>query len=66
MQPLIPDVGILASHDPVTIDKASLDIVCKKGGKDIFYAHHRTYGEVQLEAAESLGMGSVGYELVEI
>ena len=66
MQPLIPDVGILASHDPVTIDKASLDIVCKKGGKDIFYAHHKMYGEVQLEAAESLGIGSVGYELVEI
>ncbi|VUT24099.1 MAG: 4Fe-4S ferredoxin [Candidatus Methanolliviera sp. GoM_asphalt] len=66
MQSLIPDVGILASRDPVAIDKASLDLVCKKGGREIFYAYNRTYGEVQLETAESLGMGSMGYELAEI
>ena len=33
---IAPDIGILASRDPVSIDKASLDLVNKACGRDIF------------------------------
>lgn len=66
--PLIaPDIGILASHDPVAIDKASFDIVKKVCGKDVFKeAHPNQDGMIQLKYAESLGLGSLDYELVTL
>ena len=62
-----PDVGILASLDPVSIDKASLDLVTKASGKDIFKeAHPEQDGLKQLKYAQDLGLGSLDYELIEI
>lgn len=66
MRPIISDIGIMSSMDPVAIDRASLDKVYSVGGKDIFYNIHGIYGERQLEMAEMLGMGNMEYELVEI
>lgn len=64
---IVDDVGIFASGDPVSIDKASRDLVNKKAGKDIFKeAHPERNGFIQLEYAENLGLGNLEYELVEV
>jgi len=62
-----PDIGILASTDPVSIDKASLDLVNLACGKDIFKElHPERDGSKQLKYAQKLGLGNLDYELVEL
>ncbi|MGE5197940.1 MAG: DUF362 domain-containing protein [Deltaproteobacteria bacterium] len=62
-----PDVGIFASRDPVSIDKASYDLVIKTCGKDIFKeAHPKRDGFKQLRHAAEIGLGNLEYELIEI
>ncbi len=62
-----PDVGIFASSDPVSIDKACLDKIISACGKDIFReAHPKRDGMKQLEYAQELGLGSMDYELIEV
>jgi len=64
---IAPDVGLLASNDPVSIDKASFDLVNKSCGKDIFKATHPEQdGIKQLKYAQEIGLGSLDYELVEL
>jgi len=64
---IAPDIGILASSDPVSIDKASLDLVTRACGKDVFLeAHPARDGLKQLAYAAKLGLGSMEYELVEV
>jgi len=64
---IAPDVGILASNDPVSIDKASLDVINKVCKKDIFKAAHPDQnGMVQLRHAQEIGLGSLDYELIEL
>lgn len=61
------DVGILASRDPVSVDKASLDLVKASCGKDIFHeAHPDCNGLIQLEVAQSVGLGNLDYELIRL
>jgi uncharacterized protein len=64
--PLIaPDVGILVSSDPVSIDKASLDLVTKKCCQDIFKtAHPGKDGIKQLMYAQQIGLGNLDYDLI--
>ena len=78
--PLVDDIGILASTDPVALDKASLDLVTSApsaanspvaGKADTGDDKFRTFrpdidGELQLTIANSLGMGSMKYELIRI
>ena len=64
---IAPDVGILASSDPVAIDKASYDIVEKACKKDIFKsAHPDKDGNIQLLYSEKIGLGSRKYDLIEV
>jgi len=64
---IAPDVGILASSDPVSIDKASLDLVVRACGQDIFKAAHPEQdGTKQLYYAQKLGLGNLDYELIEL
>lgn len=64
---IAPDVGIFASYDPVSVDKASLDMVNKICGKDIFKDTHPDQdGMKQLEYAEEIGLGNLDYDLVEL
>jgi uncharacterized protein len=61
------DVGILASSDPVSIDKASFDLVKASCGKDVFHEVHPDYdGLVHLEYAQSVGLGNLDYELIRL
>lgn len=64
---IAPDVGILASLDPVSIDQASFDLINQACGRDIFKeSHPRREGARQLEYAEELGIGSRDYELITL
>ncbi len=65
---IIQDVGIFASEDPVACDKAAADMVIETAGEDIF---HKVYPNAdiyknQLEYAQSLGLGSIEYELIRL
>jgi uncharacterized Fe-S center protein len=57
------DVGVAFSDDPVALDAASLDLVVKKNGEDIFKKHHGFDGMPMLKRAEEMGVGSVEYTL---
>ncbi len=62
-----PDVGILVSADPVSIDKASLDLVIEACARDIFKeAHPERDGNKQLHYAQALGLGRLEYELITV
>ena len=64
---IAPDVGILASSDPVSIDKASFDVVNRACGKDVFKASHPDQdGAKQLRYAQEIGLGSMDYELITL
>jgi len=65
-KPIIEDIGILASADLVAIDQASLDLINKKIGKNIFKELHGVSGLDQLRYAEKLGLGSRKYKLIEL
>ena len=67
--PCMADIGILASLDPVAVDQACIDKIWASGdkGRDHFIARvERQNGRHILPYAESLGLGSREYELVEI
>jgi uncharacterized Fe-S center protein len=72
---LFPDIGILASIDPVAVDKASLDLMDRArlwraprriSGPDKLGQWHRVDSLVQLRVASELGLGSLEYDLVAI
>ncbi|MDD2679582.1 MAG: DUF362 domain-containing protein [Candidatus Omnitrophica bacterium] len=64
---IVPDIGIFASTDPVSIDQACLDAVNKAAGKDIFRElHPQRDGAKQLMHAASLGLGSLEYALIVV
>lgn len=61
---IIPDLGVLASTDPIAVDKASMDLVRKAHGKDLAgLAFPGIDGEIQLTHGEMIGLGSTRYEL---
>ncbi len=78
--PIVPDIGILASRDPVAIDAASFDLVNRQQGlgssllssghapgEDKFHAvHAETDGYRQILYAEKIGLGTARYDLVSI
>jgi uncharacterized Fe-S center protein len=62
-----PDIGILASADPVSIDQASFDLVNLACGRDIFKElHPQRDCTKQLKYARELGLGNLDYELIEV
>jgi uncharacterized Fe-S center protein len=63
-RPIAPDVGILASADPVAIDQASADLVLKATEKDPFRETHPMIDwTIQLAYGEEIGLGCRKYEL---
>jgi len=78
---LVPDVGIMASFDPVALDKACADKVNDQHGnpdsmldreylapgKDKFKGVFKDIPwEVQINYGEALGMGTQNYKIVEV
>ena len=67
--PCLKDIGILASTDPIAIDKACIDLVKKSNdpGKEHFMERVTSRnGEHTILAAEKLGFGTTDYELIEV
>jgi uncharacterized Fe-S center protein len=64
---LQPDVGILASRDPVAIDQAALDLTKERFGKSLAeVGWPEVDPTVQLEHGEKIGLGSRKYELQRV
>ena len=66
--PIVPDLGIVVSRDPVAVDAASRDLVNAHGsGEDKFRKiYPNVDGNIQLKVAQSLGLGSTDYTLNEV
>ncbi|MFA9452431.1 MAG: DUF362 domain-containing protein [Candidatus Aminicenantaceae bacterium] len=60
------DIGILASRDPVALDKASVDLVNARAGKDIMQELQPIDWSIQLRHAEEIGLGSMEYDLKDL
>ncbi len=67
--PCMKDIGVLASLDPVAIDKACLDLVYAAtddpGQKHLIERIESRNGAHTVDAAAALGFGSKDYELIE-
>ena len=67
--PEMGDIGILASLDPVALDKACIDLVrssSDEGKEALIERIDSRNGMHTLEYAESLGLGNLQYELVNL
>lgn len=78
--PIVPDMGIMASTDPVALDAASADMVNSAGGlhnsrlkhghapgEDKFNAlYPHVDWEIQLDYAQEIGLGCRTYELINV
>lgn len=77
-EPIVPNIGVAASTDPVALDKACYDLVSAAAGSACdehhFHAgddkfallHPVTHPHSQFEHAAELGMGSLDYELEKL
>lgn len=68
-EPCMKDIGIVASLDPVAIDRASLDLIYKSQdpGREHFLERVETrHGAHTIEHAVTLGLGTTFYELVDL
>lgn len=73
--PVVPDLGVLASKDPVAIDMASIDMINEapgvegsafEGGADkLSSINPGTHWSIQLDTAEELGVGKKDYKLIQ-
>ncbi|MCB2188790.1 MAG: DUF362 domain-containing protein [Deltaproteobacteria bacterium] len=78
--PMVPNLGILASTDPVAIDQASYDLVttqtslagckletpCGPGADKFAAAWAHTQGLTQITYGAEIGLGTAEYELIAI
>jgi len=66
-KPLIEDIGVLASFDPVAIDKAVLDLIQQRAGRSLeSMSYPKADGTIQISYAESLGLGESTYDLIKV
>ncbi len=68
MPEMVGDLGIIASTNPVAVDKAALDMIEKQTGKKLqsLLAHSEIDPLCQIRHAENIGLGSMDYEFIEI
>lgn len=77
---IVPDIGILASTDPVALDATSYDLVNEQTGveESALKSHHgrgddkfrglweKIDGRHQIHYGETIGLGNANYQLIEI
>jgi uncharacterized Fe-S center protein len=64
-KPTMANIGILASLDPVALDKACVDLAyAAKDGKDIIERIESRNGLLTIDHAERIGLGSKAYRLI--
>jgi uncharacterized Fe-S center protein len=68
MSKIVKDIGLIASEDPVAVDKASLDMIEQITDKKIGHliGQDRLSPYYQIEHAEKIGLGSSRYSLIEV
>lgn len=73
--PIVADIGILASHDPVALDAACFDLVNKATALDPKFADAadkftarwpHTRGDIQLSYGEEIGLGTKEYTIEHV
>ncbi len=67
--PCMKDIGILASTDPVAVDKACVDLIYGSddpGKKDVIERIEEKKGLHIFPCAEKLGIGRTDYELINV
>jgi uncharacterized Fe-S center protein len=62
---VLDDVGIVMGKDIVAVEKASLDLINKKAGKDLFKEIHNKSPLAHIQEAQKLGLGTLQYTLIE-
>ena len=66
-EPEMADIGILASTDPVAVDTACVDLVyAAPDGEALIRRMESLNGPHILDYAQSIGVGTKGYELVDL
>lgn len=66
-KPIASDIGVLASKDPVALEQACYDLVCKEMDHDVFkHAHPNVNAARVIDYACEMGMGSKEYELIKL
>ncbi|MBS1266121.1 MAG: hypothetical protein MAG795_00086 [Candidatus Woesearchaeota archaeon] len=63
---VLEDVGVAFGDDIISVDKASLDLINKKAGKDLFEEIHFKSPLAHIKDGAELGMGKLDYELVQV
>jgi len=68
MPKIVDDIGIVASTDPVAVDKAALDLVEARAGKKLakLLKKDKLDPRYQIEHAQRIGLGSSKYQLIKI
>ena len=65
--PIVPDLGILLSDDPIAIDKASADLINNLNGEDKFKAIYKDIDwKWQLDYGLKMGIGNEKYDIVNL
>jgi len=79
-RPIVPDIGIMASNDPVALDSACYDLVNKQQGfENSLLNHNQNKGEdkfkgvfegidgrKQLKYGQEIGLGCMKYDLINL
>ena len=68
-KPMIPDIGVLSSTDPVALDKACLDLIFNSkddGKKQLVERIEQKLGPHIIECSVQLGTGKSDYELITV
>jgi hypothetical protein len=68
MSKIVKDIGIMASEDPVAVDKAAMDMIEQVADKNIgnLIGKKNLSPYYQIEHAEKIGLGSSRYSLIEV
>ena len=70
--PQMKDIGILASLDPVALDKACLDLVFNHestagdNSRPLIQRIDSRHGTLRIDYAEQIGLGTKSYALIDI
>jgi uncharacterized Fe-S center protein len=68
MPTMVPDIGIVASRDPVAVDQAAIDMVETRAGRTLpeLMGDGRLNWSHQILHAVKIGLGCAEYELIEV
>jgi uncharacterized Fe-S center protein len=68
MPTIVPDIGIMASTDPVAVDQAAIDLVEARSGRKLpaLIGNNKLDWHQQIQHAVRIGLGCAEYERIEV